>query len=57
MTNLATVKNHLNVLFPKVLLFYNLIDRYLAHTNRNITCIAINEFIKNKSSKTSPGYY
>ena len=44
MTNLKTIKNHLNRLFPNVLLFYYLDDGYLAHINKCIACIAINKY-------------
>ena len=44
MTNLKTIKNHLNGLFPNVLLFYYLDDGYLAHINKCIACIAINKY-------------
>ena len=44
MTNLKTIKTHLNGLFPNVLLFYYLDDGYLAHINKCIACIAINKY-------------
>ena len=42
MTNLNTLKNHLEDIFPKVILFYVLNDNNLGNTDKNTGCIAIN---------------
>ena len=45
MTNLETIKNHLEELFPNILVFYYLEDISTAKINKNISCIAINKYI------------
>ena len=44
MTNLNTIKNHLQELIPNILLFYCLADGQYANINKDITCIAINAY-------------
>ena len=45
MTNLETIKNHLEELFPNILVFYYLEDISAANINKNTSCIAINKYI------------
>ena len=42
MSNLEMIKNHLNELFPRVILFYNYDNENLGDTNKNSGCIAFN---------------
>ena len=44
MTNLETIKNHLEELFPNILVFYYLEDISAAKINKNTSCIAINKY-------------
>ena len=42
MSNLEMIKNHLNELFPRVILFYNRDNDNLGDTNKNSGCISFN---------------
>ena len=44
MINLETIKNHLEELFPNILVFYYLEDISAAKINKNTSCIAINKY-------------
>ena len=42
MSNLNTIKTHLNELFPRIILFYNFDNDNLGDTNKNSRCISFN---------------